>query len=875
MKVSRRRFLRGASIAALVLLNSSISAAWVRGSAAVTATGNSLLNGFDEPSFVFKNLIKNSSGGWQTVVAGNVDANGYLTSAPSSATGPVVTFPEGYAGRYRITWSGSAAYNLTLPATIYDGGALVSGLGGSNTGAVTANCTIIGNPSTGTPNGYVEFDFGVAITGAADNGSGAIRLTVASAIVSPNGATGAGYVESVGGVPNATGQWTFVRIDSTHVDLVGSTFAGSYTSGGRLVFQPFSINSLFPTGQTYSGFSNMALCRSTAPYTGDLADALSGDITKAFNQDFIDVITDLNPSILRLLDVSAINSGNITRSAYGTPSSSIAYYAFRCPPAIWAGSTTGTDAYSTSSYSDMPGSWTDGEVFQFRMVNAPSTLAVLGAANNGGKVQLILASTAGLSNGQRVAVIGYNGAGNASNGNGTWTITVDDATRITLQAGLGGAASVYTTAWTSGGTVSTATLNCGLRGAKLLCNGFGEAPSRFQTISANAVCTAIYDSLQDVLLVTPTALRPQWPLAIRVALCNKVQKDYWHQFPAIYDLASVATDTAYIRDNLRAGLKCYGEMANEPWNTNFPITAWLIRRGMCFGYAVTSAASYTGLYNRLVLGQMTTTWGARSGLKRVIQWQAANPSTGFKSNNLEGAELNGTSFPLYATAGYPNYDTAPNRPVDYCDVLSYAPYYNGAVLTASSSGGLPSSPTLSTADKNALKDAADNYATGVPANIASAFAWMDSDILAGTRNGVLGDQTLSYLNTNYYPAWQTTATTYGKPLVCYEGNYQGWYPTAAQWDAVYGSGGSTYGGVGGLVYDMWLAYKHSANFKTVIRSQWNDQRAISATLVPGVFMFVQSFGPDPTSRWALLPSDLYDMPYFTSYDALKDWNNGL
>jgi hypothetical protein len=67
------------------------------------------------------------------------------------------------------------------------------------------------------------------VTGAANNGAGLIRLTV----------TAHGYetgdvanVLSVGGVPNATGQWILTVFDANHVDLQGSTWAGAYTSGG-------------------------------------------------------------------------------------------------------------------------------------------------------------------------------------------------------------------------------------------------------------------------------------------------------------------------------------------------------------------------------------------------------------------------------------------------------------------------------------------------------------------------------------------------------------------------------------------------------------------------------------------------------------------
>jgi hypothetical protein len=70
----------------------------------------------------------------------------------------------------------------------------------------------------------------VAVTGAANNGSGLVRLTVAS---TASYTTSELYeISGVGGVTGAAGQFKFTIVDSTHVDLIGSTFGGSYTSGG-------------------------------------------------------------------------------------------------------------------------------------------------------------------------------------------------------------------------------------------------------------------------------------------------------------------------------------------------------------------------------------------------------------------------------------------------------------------------------------------------------------------------------------------------------------------------------------------------------------------------------------------------------------------
>lgn len=68
------------------------------------------------------------------------------------------------------------------------------------------------------------------ITGAANNGSGLIRLTVASTATLTTGDVKT--VSSVGGTTEANGTWTITVISGTTLDLQGSTFTNAYTSGG-------------------------------------------------------------------------------------------------------------------------------------------------------------------------------------------------------------------------------------------------------------------------------------------------------------------------------------------------------------------------------------------------------------------------------------------------------------------------------------------------------------------------------------------------------------------------------------------------------------------------------------------------------------------
>lgn len=86
----------------------------------------------------------------------------------------------------------------------------------------------------------------MAVTGAANNGSGLIRITVASTASLTTGDTRT--LSAVGGVPNANGTFVITVISGTTFDLVGSTFGGLYTSGGLvggvLDDLPFSLDDI-------------------------------------------------------------------------------------------------------------------------------------------------------------------------------------------------------------------------------------------------------------------------------------------------------------------------------------------------------------------------------------------------------------------------------------------------------------------------------------------------------------------------------------------------------------------------------------------------------------------------------------------------------
>lgn len=73
---------------------------------------------------------------------------------------------------------------------------------------------------------------GITVTGAANNGSGLIRLAVSSSSTLTTGDRE--NVAGVVGTTEANGAWTITVIDGTHIDLQASAFVNAYVSGGTV-----------------------------------------------------------------------------------------------------------------------------------------------------------------------------------------------------------------------------------------------------------------------------------------------------------------------------------------------------------------------------------------------------------------------------------------------------------------------------------------------------------------------------------------------------------------------------------------------------------------------------------------------------------------
>lgn len=91
--------------------------------------------------------------------------------------------------------------------------------------------TSVGSPFSAAQQQPERRGYILAVTGAANNGSGLIRITTASNTLKSGDRV---TITAVGGTVEANGSWFITRITATTFDLLGSTFTNAYTSGGSV-----------------------------------------------------------------------------------------------------------------------------------------------------------------------------------------------------------------------------------------------------------------------------------------------------------------------------------------------------------------------------------------------------------------------------------------------------------------------------------------------------------------------------------------------------------------------------------------------------------------------------------------------------------------
>jgi hypothetical protein len=146
----------------------------------------------------------------------------------------------------------------------------------------TGNITLAPSATTGNAITIVAAPSAKAITGAADNGSGVIRLTVVGHGFANNDPV---MVAGVGGTVEANGAWKITLVDADHFDLQNSTFVNAFTAGGTAsanIFAATDVGRLvrIQHGSTW-GYARITVFTNTFTVTATVVSAFGGATAQA------------------------------------------------------------------------------------------------------------------------------------------------------------------------------------------------------------------------------------------------------------------------------------------------------------------------------------------------------------------------------------------------------------------------------------------------------------------------------------------------------------------------------------------------------------------------------------------------------------------
>ena len=202
----------------------------------------------------------NSWSFYNTLIAGNFKGGAYITNPNAfNYNGGSVQY-NGFIGGgsdqfgIQLVDAGNGYGTVGFTNMIFEGN---GGLGDFVSGQTTNPCNVsFDNVSFMRTASF----FSATVTGAANNGSGAIRLTVDS--TAPlSGRTKVSVWGVVGTTEaNSATPWSFTIIDGTHIDLTGSTFTNAYVSGGKVSVVGFGTNNILIDGTNANSTYSLRSC---------------------------------------------------------------------------------------------------------------------------------------------------------------------------------------------------------------------------------------------------------------------------------------------------------------------------------------------------------------------------------------------------------------------------------------------------------------------------------------------------------------------------------------------------------------------------------------------------------------------------------------
>lgn len=644
--------------------------------------------------------------------------------------------------------------------------------------------------------------------------------------------------------------------------VVGVNFQLQLTgTNGRAVFtindpsQNTTINFAFVTTATPSSLSNVRFYRADQE-----TNLLAGEI---FNPDYVAQLTEISPRVMRFLDWSAGNSGAIMLYKYMAPATAFSYASEYFYPSAWAGTVSGTNTYTVGNSSDSnAAAYVDGEVVHGFVTNSSTGAATLNRNSLGAKPIVNLAADS-------------SALFTVSSGRSTFVYNSALGSFIYKSEGLRP-------------QVPPAVL-CNL------CNAISSDcwipyPLLFADSAVQSLTSAVKSALNSGLSLYLECSNevwnfgmPQTGLANNMGLAlgfpgnsNENQFSYYGLRVRQGMAAATTTWSGRTASELKrvSAFQAYGDAATvNPYRLQGS-DLFSSRSGITCTITIASPGKLQGFSiqngNTVVFANNGDT--LPTGLSFATTYYVVNASQTLGDGNLSltpgGTAINttgsqsGTHKATYTNLLYQSlvgvdYNTAPDRPIDYTDVLAYATYYEGAHTFAFQSNytdnGAAAIATLLTA--------ADDYATGVPASMASAIAWLDNDIR------IAGGETLTDLLTNIYPRWETVRASYtSKTVACYEGGLQVVAPNSDTCNSIGISTAYT-----AKILNLIDAYKQNSLFLATAGKQFADQQTISANSLVAWYYFCAGGAPN---QWSTHSADLYSTK-LQSYYALKAFDATL
>jgi hypothetical protein len=390
--------------------------------------------------------------------------------------------------------------------------------------------------------------------------------------------------------------------------------------------------------------------------------------------------------------------------------------------------------------------WTDGEQIGGNVASQVGGLSITGMSAPGGNCTFTVSSTAGMTAGQPVLI---QLAGGATECNGRTTIqSVIDSTHFSTPAS-------QTNAYTSGGIVGYQTLSITGKsgGAKLITNCVGGAVGvLYGDVITAGSGTFTYNSVLDSVLYCWHGISNAVPLEAQVQLANLVNANFWYNIPtwASNDFVTNTANTIY--SNLNTNLKLIVEWANEIFNNVQGQTFYAAQMGTALGLTTINAFDYSGFQSlrvRQINGNLlpASSWSAAmSRLERLYCFQGGYPSTQFNADPMSGIALispGTTAYQNYVGGSSVDYNTYPNRPIDFTESICYAPYITGGTAFSgqSSDSGVGFAPTIY--DASTLNTAISDWNGG---NEAGAIALVDQSVRGDLMTRV---QTVSATGTTF------------------------------------------------------------------------------------------------------------------------------